>query len=133
MYVANGDPYTMSDRRFPDAGSYAQYLNGHQNKEFIVFENRRVGFYAYSFNHTKNPEGGYVHMIYLDDKYRAKGYGRYVLNKTMKHCKREGVKSLVLHSKKGNHINQDIYTKLGFKCLGDVDDTGFLLKWEMTF
>lgn len=131
MYVANGDPYTMSDHRFPDLKAYAQYLGNHQNKEFIVIDNNSAGFYAYSFNHKKNPDGGYVHMIYLDDKHRAKGYGHRIFDRIISHCKRENIASLVLHSKKENQTNQEIYTKLGFKCLGNVDDSGFLLKWEM--
>jgi GNAT superfamily N-acetyltransferase len=131
MFVANGDPENRFDHVWPDAPSHAAFLGGLDLCEFALLNGERVGFYSLEFCARKNPNGGYVDMLYFRGDYRGQGLGRQVIEHIKSQCRARGLPSLILHSKKENHTNTMIYAKLGFGCMGDVDDTGFLLKWNM--
>ena len=131
MFVANGDPENRFDHVWPDAPSHADFLRILDVCEFIMLDNEYVGFYSLQFNTSKNPDGGYIDMLYFTGNHRGKGLGRKTLELIISQCRVRHLSSLVLHSKKENQTNTAIYTKLGFTCMGDVDESGFLLRWKM--
>lgn len=63
---------------------------------------------------------GYIHHLYIDKKYRSKGYGKVLLNKGLESLKEEGIEKCHIFIFCDNITGQSFWNENGFKKRDDL-------------
>ncbi len=82
-----------------------------------------VGYLLYYFGYDVDLAAKTLHIIdlYVEERYRAKGFGRALMMKAMEVCHEVGARELDWGVYKSNHSARQFYERLGGRYIDDED------------
>ena len=98
---------------------YENFYNKENNKLFIALDNNII--VGYIFIKITDPKlsseiykEAFIDALYIDEKYRKKGYATSLVNKAKEYAKTMGAKKISINVIKANEEALKLYYKLGF-------------------
>lgn len=92
----------------------------------IKSQDRIAGYCAYYLNPELSREGlrrkSVIYSIAIDNKFQGKGYGRKLLEESIKEMKLNGIHSILLYVNVENTPAIKLYEKVGFQITTKVED-----------
>ena len=128
---------------YSDVGMYMElqdfFVNGDvrkQNVEIETEENKSLyetTFIAYHKDEYIGEISVYreqnvlcIYGVYIEEEYRGRGYGKYLLSYVLSEAVKNGAKEAMLHVTSDNKAASGLYEKMGFKNREKID------RWETT-
>ena len=93
---------------------------GNKQAVFAFDDNTFLGWLQYSYFIEKYP---FVNRLYIFEQYQNKGAGTALMNFWENEMKSKGEKVLMLSTESDN-IAQNLYYRLVYKCIGELDLQG---------
>lgn len=90
---------------------------GNKQAVFAFDDNTFLGWLQYSYFIEKYP---FVNRLYIFEQYQNNGAGTALMNFWENEMKSKGEKVLMLSTESDN-IAQNLYYRLGYKCIGELD------------
>ncbi len=95
--------------------------DGVSNPFAIYANNEMVGFIMYDF--APQESRGHITRLMVDARFQGRGYGRAAMTEVIGRLKRKpGIRDIRTSFHPDNRIADALYTSLGFKRTGEVDD-----------
>ncbi|MBC7876724.1 MAG: GNAT family N-acetyltransferase [Anaerolineales bacterium] len=74
-----------------------------------------VGMIWLNINRDKTLKSGFIYEVFIEEKFRGKGYGKSIMLLLEEKARELGVKSLGLHVFGSNHIARKLYETIGYE------------------
>lgn len=126
------DSFSSNDRAQFCRDYVAYVSNKHQPTYLkVLHENDKLaGFITYKMN---APKKGNIELLAIDENFRGKGYGKILLEHSMKELINKGANSIDICARGTNLPALNLYQKIGFKKIldrKDVPDCAICLEYD---
>lgn len=108
--------------------AHTEYWDAHYNIYFNLLDNDNI---IGSIRLSCRDDIREIQALYVDDRYRNKGYAKMLMEHLLDYCRFNNEKKIWLLVRKDNNIAIGMYKKYGFKYSKEkaVDMNGFKYKW----
>lgn len=98
----------------------------------IIYENKAIGYLGYFLIYDRIE----IDYLYVEKKYRKKGYANILINKLVEISKKENCINITLEVNVNNNVAINLYKKNGFEIIKTIynyynGEDGYLMLKEM--